>query len=183
MLRISASLVIATIAVQAQQSQGQTPQFLAPYVTSPVQVVERMLKLANLKTGETLYDLGSGDGRVLIVAASQFGAKAVGIELSDRLAKASIERIKQEGLAEKVSIVHGNLLDQDISKADVVTLYLMRDSNDLVRPKLESSLRPGARVVSHDYEIRGWKASVVDRPEANRREHVIYVYEMPQKRK
>lgn len=151
---------------------------LAPWVTSPMSVVERMLQAAALKEGETVYDLGSGDGRVLITAAQKFGAKAVGVEISERLVKTSIERIKEAGVDDKASVVHGNLMDVDISKADVVVLYLMRDSNDLVRPKLEASLRPGTRVVSHDYEIRGWKPKSVEETEANRRRHTIYVYEV-----
>lgn len=185
MRRVIAGLAVLSSSIWAQgqfQPQKGSSQYLAPYVNSPTSVVERMLTLANLKPGETLYDLGSGDGRVVIAAASKYGAKAVGIELSERLVKNSSEKIKEAGLEEKVSVVHANLLDADISKADVVTLYLLRDSNDLVRPKLESSLKPGARVVSHDYEIRGWKPIKVDKPEANHREHVLYLYEMPQKK-
>jgi SAM-dependent methyltransferase len=152
---------------------------LAPWVTSPMSIVERMLEAAAVKEGETVFDLGSGDGRVLITAAQKFGAKAVGVEISERLVKTSLERIREAGVDDKASVVHGNLLDVDISKADVVVLYLMRDSNDLVRPKLEASLRPGTRVVSHDYEIRGWKPKAVEEAEANRRRHTIYLYEVP----
>ena len=183
---IIAGLAVLSSSIWAQgqfQSQKAPSQYLAPYVNSPNSVVERMLAVANLKPGETLYDLGSGDGRVVIAAAAKDGVKAVGIELSERLVKSSTEKIKNAGLEEKASVIHANLLDVDISKADVVTIYLLRDSNDLVRPKLESSLKPGARVISHDYEIRGWKPLLVDKPEANHREHVIYVYEMPQKKK
>ncbi len=157
-------------------------QYLAPGVWSPIQVVERMLEVARLKPGETVYDLGSGDGRVLITAASKFGANAVGVELSENLAKKSEERIRSAGLEGKASVIHGNLLDIDISKADVVTIYLLRDSNDVVRPKLESSLKPGTRVVSHDYEIRGWKPVLVDKAEANKRSHSIYLYEVGKKK-
>lgn len=167
--------------VFGQTSKAQA-QSLAPYVNSPGPVVERMLELAHLKPGETLFDLGSGDGRVLITAATKFNAKAVGVELSENLVKKSQQRIKAEGLEDKISVVHANMLDADISKADVVVLYLLRDSNDLVRPKLEASLRPGTRVVSHDYEIRGWKPVLVEGAEAFKRTHKIYVYEMPQKK-
>lgn len=180
MLRVIAGFVVFVCSIWAWPPQK--PQSLAPWVSSPVQVVDRMLELSRLKAGETLFDLGSGDGRVLIAAATKFGAKAVGVELSERLVKTSQERINQEGLGDKITVIHANLLDVDISKADVVTIYLLRDSNDLVRPKLESSLKAGARVVSHDYEIRGWKPAYVDKPEANHRAHVIYVYEMPQKK-
>lgn len=163
-------------------AQSAKPQSLAPYVNSPGPIVDRMLELAHLKPGETLFDLGSGDGRVVIAAASKFGAKAVGVELSESLVRKSQQRIKEEGLEEKVSVVHANMLDADISKADVVVIYLLRDSNDLIRPKLEASLRPGTRVVSHDYEIRGWKPIAVEEADAHKRAHKIYLYEMPPKK-
>lgn len=174
-------LTVETLLAQTK-TFGEQRNSLAPWVTSPVAIVERMLELANLKPGEVLYDLGSGDGRVLITAAQKFSAKAVGVELSQRLVRTSQDRIKEAGVDDKASVIHGDLLDVDVSKADVVVLYLMRDSNDLVRPKLETSLKAGSRVVSHDYEIRGWKPAVVDKADANRRSHTIYVYEMPQKR-
>lgn len=160
----------------------QRSQYLAPGVWSPITVCERMLELANLKPGETVYDLGSGDGRVLIIAAQKFGAKAVGVEISENLVKRSKERIQAEGLSQQVQVIHGDLMDVDISPADVVTIYLLRDSNDVVKPKLEASLKPGARVVSHDYEIRGWKPVAVERTKANNRSHAIYLYEIPKKK-
>ena len=155
------------------------PQSLAPYVGTPVPVVERMLELANLRTGETVYDLGCGDGRVLIVAAQKHRMKAVGVELSERLATSTTETLKKLGLSDLASVIHGDLMDVDLSGADVVTIYLLRDSNDLLRPKLEKSLRAGARIISHDYEIRGWRPTTVERIEASKREHKIYVYTVP----
>ena len=154
-------------------------QSLAPYVGTPVPVVERMLELANLRTGETVYDLGCGDGRVLIVAAQKHRMKAVGVELSERLAKSTTETLKKLGLSDLATVIHGDLMDVDLSGADVVTLYLLRDSNDLLRPKLEKSLHAGARIISHDYEIRGWRPTLVDHLEASKREHKIYVYTVP----
>ena len=154
-------------------------QSLAPYVGTPVPVVERMLELANLRTGETVYDLGCGDGRVLIVAAQKHRMKAVGVELSERLAKSTTETLKKLGLSDLATVIPGDLMDVDLSGADVVTLYLLRDSNDLLRPKLEKSLHAGARIISHDYEIRGWRPTLVDHLEASKREHKIYVYTVP----
>lgn len=152
---------------------------LAPYVVSPMNVVDRMLDLSSLRPGETLYDLGCGDGRVLITAARRFGAKAVGVELSPSLVKTARETVLRESLQEQVSVVEGNLLDADLSQADVVILYLMTESNDLLKPKLEKQLKGTARVVSHDFEIRGWKASKVEKVAgAGNRKHTIYVYEM-----
>jgi SAM-dependent methyltransferase len=153
---------------------------LAPYVSSPQRIVERMLEAANLKPGETIYDLGCGDGRFLITAVQKFGAKAaVGVELSKNLVKLVTERIRQSGIENRAKVIHADLLDVDVSPADVVILYLLTDSNELVRPKLEKSLRPGARVVSHDYQVRGWKPNVVEKAQAYNRTHTIYVYQMP----
>ncbi|MCX6594805.1 MAG: class I SAM-dependent methyltransferase [Acidobacteria bacterium] len=160
----------------------QTPTYLAPWVSSPMAVVERMLELAKVKPGETVFDLGSGDGRVLIAAVNKFQAKGMGVELSQRLVKLSEDNIQKEGLEGKIQVIHGNMLDVDVSKADVVTMYLVRDANDMLRPKLERSLRVGARVVSHDFEVRGWKPAYVDKGSGGgkSRPHAIYVYEMPQ---
>ena len=153
---------------------------LAPYVASPQNVVEKMLALAHIKPGETLYDLGCGDGRVLVAAAQKYKAKAVGVEISSPRVKEATLNIKRAGVENLASVMHADLMDVDLAPANVVVLYLLRDSNDLVRPKLEKSLRPGTRVLSHDYEIRGWKPTAVERSEANKRDHNIYLYTIPQ---
>ena len=134
---------------------------------------------SGLKPGETLYDLGSGDGRIVITAARKYGVKAVGVEISERLVRTANENIKRAGVEARVRIVQGHLLDVDLSEADVVTLYLLTSSNDQLRPNLEKYLKPGARVVSHDFQIRGWKPAKVERALAHNREHTIYVYRMP----
>jgi tRNA G37 N-methylase Trm5 len=152
---------------------------LAPYVPSPQNVVEQMLIASGLKAGETLYDLGSGDGRIVITAARQFGARAVGVEISERLVHTANENIQRAGMAARARIIQGSLLEVDLSDADVVTLYLLTSSNDQIKPNLEKYLKPGARVVSHDFQIRGWKPVKVERALAHNREHTIYVYRMP----
>ncbi len=157
-------------------------QSLAPYVPSPQPVVDKMLEAAGLRPGETLFDLGSGDGRVVITAAQKFDARAVGVEISARLVSAANDRIKRLGLEDKVRIIHGHLMDVDLSTADVVTLYLLTSSNDVLRPKLEQSLKPGARVVSHDFQVRGWKPWRVEKAAAHNRVHTIYVYQIPPQR-
>ncbi len=155
------------------------PNQLAPFVPSPYQVVDRMLELAKLKPGEKLYDLGSGDGRVVISASQKYEVKAVGIEISSRLVKQSQEEIKRLGLQDKASVLHGDVFDADLRDADVVILYLLRDSNNTLKPKLEKALRPGTRVISHDYEIAGWKPIAEEKIEAHKRNHRIFVYRMP----
>jgi len=154
---------------------------LAPFVPSPQVVVDRMLQAAGLKPGETVYDLGAGDGRIVITAAQKFRARGVGVELSPALVKEANRQIRDLGLQDRVKIIHGDLLEVDLQPADVVTLYLLTSSNERLKPKLERSLKPGARVVSHDFTMPGWKPSRVEKVEANNRTHTIYVYEMPPK--
>ncbi len=155
------------------------PDNLAPFVPTPETVVEKMLEVADLRPGDTLYDLGCGDGRILFVAAQKFKAKAVGVELSKRLVATTTAKAAELGLQDQVQVVEGNLLEVDIGPADVVTLYLLRLSNERLKPKLRKQLKPGARVVSHDYEIMGWKPERVEKILAHQREHTIYVYRMP----
>lgn len=151
---------------------------LAPFVASPQIVVERMLKLAKLKEGETLYDLGCGDGRIIITAATQFGANAVGVELDEGRYRKTLGRIRELKLEDKVKLIHGNLLKVDLSPADVVTLYLLTSANEKLKPNLEKHLREGTRVVSHDFEIPGWRPIRIEEvSESYGFSHTIYLYE------
>ena len=156
---------------------------LAPYVSSPQQIVDKMLEAAQIKPGETLYDLGCGDGRILITAAERYRAKAVGVEISESLVRTVNEAILRRNLQDQVQVIHGNLLDVNLTSADVVIIYLETKSNDLLRPNLERDLRRGARVVSHDFMVPGWKASRMETLDAFKRSHTIYVYDMPQRHK
>jgi len=171
-----AALFLCVPALHAQRFGN--PDVLAPDFPTPEAVVEQMLQAAHLKPGETLYDLGSGEGRIVIMAARKFKAKAVGVELEAGLCKFASARVKALGLEDRVRIIHGNLLKVDLRPADVVTIYLLTASNELLRPNLERDLKPGARVVSHDFEIRGWKPTRVEKLEAEGRPRTIYVYEM-----
>jgi predicted RNA methylase len=154
--------------------------FISPFVASPIPVIKRMLTLAELKPNETLYDLGAGDGRTLIIAAQEFGARAIGIELREDLAKQAIQKVHELGLEDKVKIIQGDLFKVDINQADVVYLYLTTSANEKIRPKLEAELKKGARVVSHDYEIMKWKAVKVERfcenPKLGYPSHTLYLY-------
>ena len=153
---------------------------VAPFVASPLTVVRQMLVLSGLKQDEILYDLGSGDGRVAIMAAQEFGAKSVGIELQRDLVKRAVEKISKLNLENRVKIVNNNFFKVDIASADVITLYLTTSANTKIKPKLESELKPGARVVSHDYEIVGWKPIKIDKfcenPALGYPMHTLYVY-------
>jgi len=154
--------------------------FIAPFVATPLPVVKQMLTVAEIKQGEIVYDLGCGDGRVAIMAAQEFGARAIGVEMREDLAKQAMGRVNELGLDDRVKIVQGDMFKIDLSQADVVTLYLTTSANDKVKPKLEAELKPGARVVSHDYEILGWRPVKIDNfcenPRLGYPSHTIYVY-------
>ena len=154
--------------------------FLAPFVATPVSVVRRMLILADLKPNEVLFDLGSGDGRAVIMAANDFGAKSVGVELRDDLSQKALMSIQLLDLKDKPQIIQRDIFDVDLSSADVVFLYLTTSANERIKPKLESELKSGTRVVSHDYEILGWEPTKVDsfceNPELGYPSHTLYVY-------
>jgi ubiquinone/menaquinone biosynthesis C-methylase UbiE len=175
-----AGLALSAAAV-AQQKPLIQPQKLAPYVSSPQPIVVKMLEVAGLKPGETLFDLGCGDGRIAATAAKEFGAKAVGVELSPSLAKRAREAVASLGLQQQVQIIEGDMMRVDLSGADVVALYLLTEANEQLRPKLERELKPGARVVSLEFRIKGWKPARVEKVEAHRHPYTIYLYQWPQK--
>jgi len=154
---------------------------LAPFVTSPQRAVDKMLEMANLKPGETLYDLGCGDGRILIAAAKSYHVKAVGIEISERLVKTAEDNVRSDGLEGQVKIIHGDFMKADLSNADVVTLYLMTAANEKLRPDLEKYLKKDARVVSYDYPIPGWTPVNQEETDPSRygNRHTIYLYQVP----
>jgi SAM-dependent methyltransferase len=151
---------------------------LAPYVASPVRVMDRMLELANIKAGETLYDLGCGDGRILIAAVRKYNVNAVGVEISPKLVAKASASIHRANLDSKARVIQGDILSVDPAAADVVYLYLSTRLNEQLKPRLEAHLKSGARVVSHDYPIPGWKPTKVEETEGSQR-HMIYLYEMP----
>jgi tRNA A58 N-methylase Trm61 len=142
-----------------------------------------MLRLAELKPGEVLFDLGAGDGRTVIMAAKTFGARGVGVELREDLAKKAMSTIQENQLADRVTIVNGDMFGVNLTSADVVFLYLTTSANEKVRPKLEQELKKGVRVVSHDYEIIGWRPQKVENfcenPQLGYPSHTIYLYEKP----
>ncbi|MEO8052456.1 MAG: methyltransferase domain-containing protein [Acidobacteriota bacterium] len=173
------AVVLAALAagpVNAQKSPYANR--LAPYVASPTQVVDRMLELANIKPGETVFDLGAGDGRVLIAAVEKYKAKAVGVEISPGLVAKATANIEKEGLADQAKVIQGDVLEADLTGADVVFLYLATPLNERLRPRLERFLKAGARVISHDYAVPGWKPKHTEKTDS-RHAHLIYVYEMP----
>lgn len=151
---------------------------LAPFVGSPPEVVTEMLELAELKRGEMLYDLGCGDGRIIFEAVQKFGAKAVGVELNEGRYKECVRKVREASLEGQVQIIHGDLMDINLKRADVVTLYLLTSANEKIKPNLERDLRRGARVVSHDFQVSGWKATKVKELKETWGSHTLYLYTM-----
>lgn len=138
-------------------------QSLAPYLATPADVVDRMLALADTSSGDTVYDLGCGDGRIPIAAAKKYGAHGVGLDIDPKLVALAKANAKAAGVETLVEFRVENVLDADISHATVVTLYLLSSSNERLRPKLQQQLKPGARVVSHAFSMgRAWPADKVD---------------------
>ena len=154
------------------------------FVPTPEPVAEDMLAMAHIMPHETVYDLGSGDGRILIAAASRYGAKAVGYEINDKLVEESRQRIKAAGLSKKIEVRQGNLFEADLSQADVVTLYLSPTMNRKLLPQFDR-MKPGSRIVSHDFDIPGVKHQTVVKVTpggAYKRERTIYLWTTPLER-
>jgi ubiquinone/menaquinone biosynthesis C-methylase UbiE len=157
---------------------AQEPAKLAPYYPTPDSIVVKMLELGGLKAGEKMFDLGSGDGRIVIAAAQKFHADAVGVEIDKDLCRQSEERIRKLGLEKTARILNGDMLKQDYSSADLITVYLLPNSNDKVQPLLEGQLKKGARVVAHDFEFRGWTPVKVEdiEDDGEGRSHTLFLY-------
>ncbi len=178
-LRLLIACALVACAAPAQQKPFPVGgEKLAPYYPTPETIVERMLQLGQLKAGEKMYDLGSGDGRIVIMAAQRFHAEAVGIELDNDLYIQSEQKIRDLGLQKTAKIIHGDILKQNYSPANLVTIYLLPESNIKVRPILESTLKKGARVVAHDFEIEGWtpvKTETIP-DDGEGRSHTLFLY-------
>ncbi|MEK7404014.1 MAG: class I SAM-dependent methyltransferase [Acidobacteriota bacterium] len=152
--RVLCSLVLISAPAAAQWEQGPGE---VPYVPTPPEVVEAMLKLAGVKKGDTVYDLGCGDGRIVIMAAQKFHARGAGVDINPVRIKEAEENARQAGVSGQVRFIEKNLFDADIHDATVVTLYLLSDVNLRLRPKLLRELKVGTRIVSHSFSMGEWK--------------------------
>jgi len=150
-----------------------------PYVQTPNEVVIEMLRLARVAGSDIVYDLGSGDGRLVIAAARDFGARGVGIEIDPRLVAQSAESARRAGVGERVTFREGDLFQTDLSDATVVTLYLSPELNLRLRPKLLRELRPGARIVSHAFDMGDWAPARTIRVETRDRPAQVYLWIVP----
>ena len=161
------------------EARTRDPGQLAPFDPTPQEVVERMLQLANVKSSDVLYDLGAGDGRVVIAAAKKYGIRAVGYEIDPGLAKLARENVRHAGVERLVEIREQDFLTADLSRASVVTLYLSYDGNLALRPQLLRQLKPGARVVSYTFDMGEWQPKISETyRDAGGDAHVIYFWQI-----
>jgi ribosomal protein L11 methylase PrmA len=141
--------------VAAQDAPTRRPDVI--YVPTPEAVVEAMLQVAGVTKNDIVYDLGCGDGRIPVTAARKYGARGIGIDIDPQRIKEANENVAKNNVGDRVTIVQGDLFEQDLSKATVVTLYLLPSLNVKLMPKLMKELRPGTRVVSHAFDMGDWK--------------------------
>jgi precorrin-6B methylase 2 len=188
---VSERTVVTQIApgvVQAERRPAENPPSdtrtrasgqLAPFDPTPQEVVERMLKLVALRHGDVLYDLGAGDGRIVIAAAKKYGVKAVGFEIDPGLVKLARENVRKQGVENLVEIRQQDFLSTDLAPASVVTLYLSYDGNLALRPKLLGELKPGARVVSYTFDMGEWQPKITEHyRDAGGDTHMIYYWQI-----
>lgn len=163
-------------------AQAPTPQREPDvvYVPTAEVVVERMLEIANVGKDDVLYDLGSGDGRIPITAAQKFGTRGVGVELRPELVQEARQNAQQAGVSDRVQFLEQDLFETDIREASVVTLYLLPQLNVKLRPKLFQELKPGTRIVSHDFDMGEWEPEQVVQVQGPSRVHTVYYWVVPE---
>ena len=188
------SLSVAGFVLTQQESKAQAPtsttqppataptpspqeyQSSIPYVPTPQPVVDAMLKIANVGKDDLIYDLGSGDGRIPVTAAQRYGARGVGIEIDPQLVQEADKNAKAAGVSDRVQFRNSDLFKTDMSEATVVTLYLLTENNLKLRPKLLQELKPGTRIVSHNYDMGDWKPERVEQVNGS----TIYLWVVPE---
>ena len=150
---------------------------LAPFVPSRPEVVKRMLEIAHVGSDDVVFDLGCGDGRILIMAVNDFGAKkAIGYEMRRDLYQQTLREIIKQELTDKITLINGDLLQADLTQATVITLYLTTSGNERLRPKMEKEIQNKTRIVSHDFSILKWSPTQKEEFYS----HSIYLYVMPE---
>lgn len=155
--RVTAIFATFLLSLVAISTTGADFPEEIPFVPTPVDVVDKMLELAEVKKGDVLYDLGSGDGRIVIRAAKNYRVRAVGIEMDRLLLAKAREDAKAAGVSHLVEFRAEDAMKTDLSKATVVTLYMLPWFNEAMKPSFKKHLKPGARIVAHDFGIEGWK--------------------------
>jgi ribosomal protein L11 methylase PrmA len=180
LLAVAAAMLLAVPSFSQAQAQprpaSQQPDVI--YVPTPHEVVDDMLRLANVGKGDVLYDLGSGDGRIAIAAAKKYGIRAVGIDIDPDRIKEATANAKKAGVEKLVQFRQEDLFKADFREATVITLYLLPDLNVKLRPKLWNEMKPGTRIVSHQFDMGTWKPE--KRLESNGR--TVYFWTVPKKK-
>jgi SAM-dependent methyltransferase len=167
---------LALIGAARADPRAPTPN-LGRYDPSPIEIAERMLQLASVTRDDVVYDLGSGDGRIVILAATRHGARGVGVEIDAKLVWFSRQEARRRQVEHLVAFYHADALAADVSAATVVTLFLTPQANLLLRPKLLRELRPGTRVVSHEHHMGDWAPERVERVRARSGQvHTLYLW-------
>jgi len=171
---VVAGALTAALAQEAQQQK----RLDVPYVPTPQMVVDAMLKLAAVTKNDVVYDLGCGDGRIVITAAKNYGARGVGIDIDPERIKEANANAQKAGVSDRVKFIEQDLFKTDFKEASVVTLYLLPDINLKLRPKLQSDLKPGTRIVSHAFDMGDWQPDKTENIEGR----TIYLWTIPPKK-
>ena len=175
------SLLLAAAVAVGVHAQTAAPQKTpdVQFVPTDEKIVTKMLEMAKVTKTDHLIDLGSGDGRIVITAAKRYGARGMGVEIDPALVKKSRENAQAAGVADRATFVEGDLFEANIRDATVITMYLLPDLNMRLRPKLLSDLKPGTRIVSHNYDLGDWKPAQTATVSVGGIEHTVYFWVVP----
>jgi SAM-dependent methyltransferase len=177
---VAAAVALARPSLGAGNAQTATEhhgQPEVPYVPTRKDVLDAMLRMAGVTEGDLVYDLGCGDGRIVITAAKEFGARGVGVDIDPRRIEESNANARKAGVTDRVRFIEGDLFRVDLSKATVLTLYLLPSVNLQLRPKLQRELKPGTRIVSHNYDMGDWRPL----RQLQIDDHKVYLWVIPEK--
>jgi len=172
LMAIAGPLVTMSVAQRA----GEGPSLDVHFVPTPQPVVDKMLELAKVKKDDYIIDLGSGDGRIPITAAKKFGAHGMGVDLDPRRIQEANENAKREKVTDKVEFKQQNIYETDLSKANVITMYLLSSINLKMRPRILAEAKPGTRVVSHSFDMGDWKPDKVEKVDGK----TVYMWTVPE---
>ncbi|SMD43900.1 SAM-dependent methyltransferases related to tRNA (uracil-5-)-methyltransferase [Aquiflexum balticum DSM 16537] len=166
---------LSALLVKAQHKSSDFSD-LVPFVTTPIEVVKAMLEIAEINPNDILYDLGSGDGRISIYAAQQYGIRSIGVEIDADLVNLANQNAKEAGVKDLVSFIEGDLFELDLSQATVLTLYLFPDINLKLRPRI-LEMKAGTRIISHRFDMGDWEPDKVQKIKLpDGKEHIIYLW-------
>ncbi len=191
-MRVRAGIIVVAVTVtcglglRLAESRPPVPQEHTPdvvYVGTPYDIVSRMIKLAGVKPGDVVYDLGCGDGRMIVLAAKKYGCRGIGFDIDPERVSAALNNVRANGVGGLVQIVERDLFTVDLSEANVLLLYLLPEINKKLVPQFEK-LKPGSRIVTHDYDIEGVESddSVRVTSSEDNAEHTLFLYTSPLKK-